>query len=43
MPKISNYNGGYVIISLKDENIYEKIEKNLYKSILLTTDKVPVR
>lgn len=36
MPKISKYNGGYVIISLNDENIYEKIERNLYKPILLT-------
>lgn len=36
MPKISKYNGGYVIISLNDEDIYEKIERNLYKPILLT-------
>lgn len=36
MPKISKYNGGYIIISLNDENIYEKIERNLYKPILLT-------
>ena len=36
MPKISKYNGGYVIISLNDDNIYEKIERNLYKPILLT-------
>ena len=36
MPKISKYNGGYAIISLNDEDIYEKIERNLYKPILLT-------
>ena len=36
MPKITKYNGGYVIISLNDEDIYEKIERNLYKPILLT-------
>lgn len=36
MPKISKYNGGYVIISLNDEFIYDKIERNLYKPILLT-------
>ena len=36
MPKISKYNGGYVIISLNDEDIYDKIERNLYKPILLT-------
>lgn len=36
MPKISKYNGGYVIISLNDEDIYEKIERNLYKPVLLT-------
>ena len=36
MPKISKYNGGYIIISLNDEDIYEKIERNLYKPILLT-------
>ena len=36
MPKISKYNGGYVIISLNDEDIYEKIKRNLYKPILLT-------
>ena len=36
MPKITKYNGGYAIISLNDEDIYEKIERNLYKPILLT-------
>lgn len=36
MIKVSKYNGGYVIISLNDEDIYEKIERNLYKPILLT-------
>ena len=36
MPKITKYNGGYVIISLNDEDIYEKRERNLDKPILLT-------
>lgn len=36
MPKITKYNGGYAIISLNDEDIYEKIKRNLYKPILLT-------